>query len=111
MLATGSRDRENQGAALEHRSAEAAKDSEIKAANDSHISPADIRVTIAPSEDFSRGASSAKAGQLVGETLETPDGSPVREGLNGSRAVGFGRGGGDETLHAMGSGGDHAFKA
>jgi hypothetical protein len=107
MLATGSRDRDNQGAALEHRSAETATD----IVTDSHISPADIRVTIAPSEDVRRGASPAKAGQFVSETSETPDGSPVREGSDRSRAVGFGRGGGGETLHAHDSGGDHASNA
>lgn len=96
MLATGSRDRDNQGAALEHRSPEPA--------NDSPISPADIRVAIAPS-------SSGKAGQQTPFVGETPDGSPMREGLDGSRAVGFGRGGGGEALHAHGSGGDYASKA
>jgi len=79
-MSAGSRDRENQGAALEHRSGEISRDN--------HVSPPDVRVTIAPSVSPADASGVGAAGGAGAFRCESPPGAPAGENGSGSRAAG-----------------------
>ena len=92
-MPAGSRDREIQSVALEHRSAEISQDECMPAP--------DVRVTIAPSASPADGSGVGAAGEAGRFRCESPPGAPAGETWSGSTAAGVEGGDGvDDHLKA-----------